>query len=69
MIMKVEIGDVTVILIGAPEEAELAQCSDCGKMEELRPYGKDAAMVCFECAMKDPENAQEMFERQVRGDA
>jgi hypothetical protein len=38
-------------------------------MAELRPYGRDAAMVCFECAMKDPINAKSMFERQMKGDA
>lgn len=29
-------------------------CSVCGaKDKELRPYGKDFAMICFECGMKD----------------
>jgi hypothetical protein len=69
MIMKIELGDVTIVCIGSDEEAIEQECSDCHKMEELRPYGKNAAMVCFECAMKDPINAKAMFERQMKGDA
>jgi len=31
-------------------------CSDCGERKELRPYGQNAALVCFECAKKDMKN-------------
>lgn len=33
------------------------QCDDCGKISELRPYGKNGAIVCHPCAMKDEPNA------------
>lgn len=31
------------------------QCDYCGRIDELRPYGKDGACICFDCGMK-PEN-------------
>ena len=65
MIMKV--GGMNVI--GHPDEAKPAKCEECGIMEELRPYGKNAAMVCYDCAMKDPENAAAMFKKQMDGDS
>ena len=46
------------------EEAD-AKCEDCGKVDELRPYGKNGANVCFDCAMKDEANAAEMFRRRI----
>ena len=47
-------------IVPTPEGA----CSVCKKVEELRPYGKDGAWVCYECGMKDPENARKQFEKQ-----
>lgn len=39
----------------------------CGKnfdhVDDLRPYGFDSAMVCFECAMAAPERAAEAQRR------
>ncbi len=26
-------------------------CSYCDKVDELRPYGKNAALICFDCGM------------------
>ena len=46
-----------------------ARCEDCGKLDELRPYGKNGANVCFDCAMKDEANAAELFRRRIQGDA
>lgn len=46
-----------------------AKCEGCGRFEELRPYGKNAANVCFDCAMKDEANAAEMFRRRVVGNS
>ena len=39
-------------------------CQVCGKKEELRPYGKNGAWVCFECGMKDEEEAKRQFNKQ-----
>jgi hypothetical protein len=48
--MTKRIGDVVVIHAEGEQ-----QCDYCGTIAELRPYGKDGAAICFECAMK-PEN-------------
>lgn len=29
-------------------------CFQCGKVEEVRPYGPNGEELCFACAMKDP---------------
>lgn len=34
------------------------KCEYCGQIDELRPYGKDGAMICFDCGMK-PENIKQ----------
>lgn len=39
------------------------QCDYCGKIDELRPYGKDGACICFDCGMKDPVETEKNFER------
>lgn len=42
-----------IVIIGG--ESADAKCQYCGKISELRPYGKNGAKICFECGMK-PEN-------------
>lgn len=42
-------------------------CSDCGLKKELRPYGKDGALVCFHCAMEDEERVKVQMKKQFRG--
>jgi len=44
-----------------------AKCEACGKVDELRPYGKNGAKVCFDCAMKDEATTAKMFEKRLRG--
>ncbi len=34
------------------------QCDYCDKIDELRPYGRNRAVICFKCAML-PENIEE----------
>lgn len=41
-------------------EEKPQQCDDCGKIAELRPYGKNGACICFECGEKDPEMTKQM---------
>lgn len=36
-------------------------CADCAEKKELRPYGKNGAWVCFDCAMKDEDEAGKQF--------
>lgn len=47
--MTKKIGNTILIY---PEEPQ--QCDECGKIEELRPYGKDGARICYDCGMKNP---------------
>lgn len=44
------------IIIGTPEE-NMGFCEYCGGYDELRPYGKLGARICFDCGMK-PENKE-----------
>src|SRR5258705_537923 len=37
------------------------KCQDCSKVAELRPYGKGGKFVCFDCAMKDEDEAKRRF--------
>ena len=34
------------------------KCTICNKEDELRPYGPNGSMICFDCAMK-PERKTE----------
>ena len=58
------------VIILEPREAEI--CEDCGRLEELRPYGRKIGgarqWVCFDCAQKDPKNAEEAFAERMRGE-
>ena len=31
----------------------------CGATKDLRPYGKNGSMICFDCAMSTPERRAE----------
>lgn len=42
-----------LIIIGGPFIEE--PCEYCGKVDELRPYGKHGAKICFDCGQL-PEN-------------
>lgn len=33
----------------------IGKCEYCGNSSNLKPYGKNRAMICFDCGMK-PEN-------------
>lgn len=52
---------VNGILIIKGEEPQ--QCDTCGKVAELRPYGKDGACICFSCAEKIPEVVEQQFNK------
>lgn len=36
-------------------------CELCGKIAELRPYGKNGENICFQCGMKNEEDTEERF--------
>jgi hypothetical protein len=39
-----------IVIIGEPVAHK--KCSECGKVDELRPYGRGGAELCYDCAMK-----------------
>lgn len=44
------------------------QCDVCGKIAELRPYGKNGECICFECGMKDEPTTRKMMGIVLFGD-
>lgn len=46
--MTKRIGNITIICAEEP-----AKCEFCGKIDELRPYGKNGENICYECGRKD----------------
>jgi hypothetical protein len=36
-------------------------CEYCGKIAELRPYGKNGANICFQCGMDNIEETKKQF--------
>ena len=41
------------------------KCTNCGKVAELRPYGKGGANICYCCGMKDMETTKTMMEKRI----
>lgn len=61
--MTKRIGNITII------EAEPdGKCAYCGKMDELRPYGKKGEQICFDCGMKDEKTTARMMNRNMYGE-
>ena len=45
----------------------IGACQLCGAEEELRPYGPDGCWVCFDCGMKDEDEAKRRFTHAISG--
>ena len=43
--MTKRIGDVVIVEVEEPQ-----QCDECGLIDELRPYGVNGMVICFDCA-------------------
>lgn len=43
-------------------------CSECGKKDELRPYGRGGAEICFDCASKIPDIVDHNMKIKLFGD-
>jgi hypothetical protein len=56
--MTRKIGKILLVQREKPE-----RCAECGELKELRPYGKDGARICFQCAMATPESRAEAEHR------
>lgn len=61
--MSSNINGIPVIYPEPPQ-----QCDDCGKIAELRPYGKNGACICFDCGMKDEKHTEKMMGKILFGD-
>lgn len=48
--------------------AERKSCADCNQSKELRPYGNGGSWVCFECAMKNEDEAKRQFDKILSAD-
>ncbi len=38
------------------------KCEYCGKVDELRPYGKDGAKICYPCGMNNIEETEKQID-------
>ncbi len=61
--------DIKVVVL---EELPPEVCEDCGKLDELRPYGlrKESGVrkwVCMDCAEKNPAEMEKAFWERVEG--
>ena len=59
------------VIMLEPREPEV--CEDCGKLDELRPYGHKKAdgkrkWVCFPCAQKDEAELDRAFNERMEGE-
>ena len=43
----------------------MSACTECGKVAELRPYGKDFAQICYECSMRDEARTRRSFVKRL----
>jgi hypothetical protein len=72
----VELSEATMAEASAdPDVAAVlaAICEDCGKLEELRPYGHKKPdgkrkWVCFPCAHKDEAELNRAFDERIEGE-
>ena len=54
--MTRKIGNVLII-----SKEKKQQCDLCGIIAELRPYGPNGEVICFDCGMKHRETTQRAF--------
>lgn len=39
----------------------MGTCSKCKKHDDLRPYGENGALICFDCGMLDEKTTAAIF--------
>lgn len=39
----------------------MGHCEDCGKYDELRPYGENKKKICYDCGKKNPNLTEKMM--------
>ena len=43
-------------------------CQECGRTDDCRPYGSKGALICYECAQKNPARTQHNMNIQLFGE-
>jgi len=61
--MSRRVGNIIII---EPEPDDV--CDLCGKVDELRPYGPNGELICYDCGMKNQEVTYRMMCRVLFGD-
>lgn len=61
--MSKRIGDLIII-----EAEDDDVCDLCGKIDELRPYGPNGELICYDCGMKNQEVTNRMMGRILFGE-
>jgi hypothetical protein len=61
--MSFRTGNIAVI-----EEEPDKTCELCGTVTDCRPYGPRGEQICFDCAMKNPEQTRRQMERVLFGE-
>lgn len=54
------------IFFGVFQPREHEKCEVCGKIAELRPYGKNGEWICYPCGMQDEQTTNERLEKNLR---
>lgn len=52
-----------IIIEDEPED----YCEYCGKLAELRPYGKAGKRICLECGLKNVDETTKNMEKKLFG--
>ena len=58
-----------LVIIGEHQKHAPTTCADCGEkfdQDDLRPYGKGGAWICYDCGMKDEETVNENITKVLR---
>jgi hypothetical protein len=48
-------------------QEEPQKCEYCGRIAELRPYGKNGANICFKCGMENIKTTEAEFGKRIAG--
>jgi hypothetical protein len=59
MTKKILLPNGSEIVVIEPEDDDV--CKECGRVDELRPYGENYKRICFDCGQKNPELAERMM--------
>lgn len=43
-------------------------CTECNKEDELRPYGKNQSLICYDCGLLNEEIVEENMRKVLNGE-